>query len=266
MCTSLRSARLQVKVPQITIYFWVIKLLTTAMGEATSDFMVYHMNRVLAVGLGALGLATALLIQFSVKRYVAWIYWLVVVMVSVFGTMAADATHIVLGVPYVWSTSVFFLVLMAVLWTWYRSEKTLSIHSIVTRRRECFYWLTVLSTFALGTAAGDMTATSLHLGYLTSGVLFSILLMLPFLGYRFMRLSATFTFWFAYIMTRPVGASFADLFGMAKSLGGLGVGKGHVSLFLSVWIVLLVAYLSVSKRDVPGDALNEREVATHTAR
>lgn len=240
------------KVPVVTVFFWIIKLLTTAMGEATSDFLVLDMNHYVAVALGFLGLVLSLVLQFSVKRYVAWIYWLVVVMVSIFGTMAADATHIVLGVPYLDSTLFFFLVMVVLLIVWKKVEGTLSIHSIYTRRREAFYWLTVLAAFAFGTAAGDMTATTLQLGYLASGIGFSVLLILPLVAYFLFGLNEIFAFWFAYIMTRPVGASFADWFGVSKAYGGLGFGRGPVSLFLTIWIVLLVGYLVVSRIDVPG--------------
>ncbi|WP_245926184.1 hypothetical protein [Sulfoacidibacillus thermotolerans] len=241
------------KVPEITAYFWIIKLLTTAMGEATSDYLVYHINPYVAVVLGGIGFIASLMLQFAVRRYVAWIYWLLVVMVAVFGTMVADAIHVVLGVPYAVSTIAFAVVLTVVLSSWYRVEKTLSIHSIHTRRREMFYWATVLATFALGTATGDMTATTLHLGYLASGVLFTLLFVLPALGYWLFRLNATFSFWLAYVMTRPLGASFADFFGMPRDVGGLGYGKGIVSIVLTICIVLLVGYLTVTRKDVLQD-------------
>ena len=152
------------KVPEITLIFWVVKLLSTAMGEATSDYFVFKINPYLAVLLGGICLAVALIIQFSVHRYKPWAYWLAVVMVAIFGTMAADALHIQLGVPYAVSTVLFAVILAVVFVVWYKSEKTLSIHSINNPRRELFYWATVLATFALGTAAGDLTATTLGLG------------------------------------------------------------------------------------------------------
>lgn len=255
--SSRRGPRLFAKVPEITAYFWIVKLLTTAMGEATSDYLVYHMNPYLAVVLGGIGFVASLVLQFAVRRYVAWIYWLLVVMVAVFGTMVADATHIVLAIPYYVSTLAFAVTLVGVFATWYRVEGTLSIHSIYTRRREMFYWAAVLATFALGTAAGDMTAMTLHLGYLASGVLFAGLFLLPALGYWLLGLSEIVAFWFAYIMTRPLGASFADWFGMPPSVGGLGYGKGLVSVVLTGLIVILVAYLSVTQKDVPKDSTME---------
>ncbi|WP_231955987.1 COG4705 family protein [Aneurinibacillus soli] len=224
--------------------------MTTGMGEVFSDYLVNHMNPIIAVALGGIGLVASLVLQFSVRRYVAWIYWLVVVMVSIFGTMAADVVHVILGVPYLVSTAFFAVALTLIFVIWYRTEKTLSIHSIYTRLREAFYWCTVLGTFALGTAAGDMTAATLHLGYLLSGVLFAVLLAIPVLGYRFFGLNEIFAFWFAYIMTRPVGASFSDWISVPHSRGGLGLGEGPVSLCLTIMILLFVGYLEMTRRDV----------------
>ena len=171
--------RVMSRVPEVTIYFWIAKVLTTGMGETTSDFLVHRISPLVAVAFGALGLAVALALQLALRRYVAWAYCFAVVMVSVFGTMAADAVHIGLGIPYLVST-LFFVVALAVIFAlWYASERTLSIHSIRTRRRELFYWATVLATFALGTAVGDMTAVTLHLGYLASGILFAVLIATP---------------------------------------------------------------------------------------
>ncbi|PGZ94037.1 hypothetical protein COE51_23055 [Bacillus pseudomycoides] len=235
------------KVPEITVYFWITKVLTTGMGEVFSDYLVNHMNPVIAVALAGIGLAASLVLQFLVRRYVPWIYWLVVVMVSIFGTMVADAVHVVLGIPYLVST-VFFVVTLAVIFViWKAFEKTLSVHSIYTTRREVFYWCTVLGTFALGTSAGDMTASTMHLGYFSSGVLFAVLLAIPALGYWLFGLNEIVAFWFAYIMTRPVGASFSDW--ISTSHGGLGLGEGPVSLVLTIIIVVLVGYLTISKKD-----------------
>lgn len=207
---STHSGQLLRKVPEITIFFWIVKLLTTAMGEATSDFLVFKFNPYLAVFCGAVALAVSLVLQFYVRKYIASVYWLAVAMVAVFGTMAADVLHIQFGIPYVVTTSFFALALIAVFVTWYTSEKTLSIHSINTRRREFFYWATVLTTFALGTAAGDMTATTLGLGYFSSGLLFAGLIALPGLAYWLLGLNEIIAFWIAYVLTRPLGASFAD--------------------------------------------------------
>jgi len=238
------------KVPEVTLYFWIIKLLTTAMGESSSDYLVYHINPYIAVILGGLGLLASLVLQLLVRRYVPWIYWLAVTMVAIFGTMAADVIHIVLGIPYLRST-VFFTIALAIIFTvWYATEKTLSIHSINTFRRELFYWAAVLATFALGTAAGDMTAATLGLGYFASGLLFAVLFAIPALAYRFLGLNAIVAFWFAYIMTRPLGASFADWFAKPY-LGGLGLGDTKVSLVLTILIIGFVGYMTITRKDVP---------------
>ena len=240
------------KVPEIALVFWVIKLLTTAMGEATSDFLVFEIDPVVAVLLGAIGLTVAMTLQLLVRRYVPAVYWLAVTMVAIFGTMGADVVHIGLGVPYAVSTLFFAIDLAVVFAAWYVCEKTLSIHSIYTPRRELFYWATVMTTFALGTAAGDMTANTMGLGYFASGVLFGILFALPALGYRMIHLDSILTFWIAYVLTRPFGASFADWAGKAKGLSGLGLGTGKVSLILTMLIAVLVGYLTVSRRNAGG--------------
>jgi len=241
------------KVPEITLIFWVIKLLTTAMGEATSDFLVFQIDPVIAVVLGAMGLTVAMALQLLVRRYVPAIYWLAVAMVAVFGTMGADVVHIGLGIPYVVSTFFFGLCLAVIFAAWYLTEKTLSIHSVSTPRRELFYWATVMATFALGTAGGDMTASTMGLGYFTSGVMFGILFVLPALGYRLIRLNPILAFWIAYVLTRPFGASFADWAGKSQSLSGLGLGTGYVSLVLAVVIAILVGYLTISHKNPGGE-------------
>ncbi len=243
---SRRTAR---KVPEVTVLFWIIKLLTTAMGESTSDFLVYHIDPYVAVVLGGIGLAAAMTLQLTTRRYVPWIYWLAVTMVAIFGTMAADVVHIVLGVPYLDSTAFFAVALVVIFNVWRASEKTLSIHSIYTPRRELFYWATVMATFALGTAAGDMTADTLGLGYLSSGILFAVLFALPGPAYRLFGLNEVAAFWFAYVMTRPFGASFADWFGK-PILGGLGLGDTRVSLVLTILIVGFVGYLTVTHKGI----------------
>lgn len=238
------------KVPAVTAMFWVIKVLTTGMGETTSDFFAHTIGPVIAVSLAGLALVGAVLVQLRADRYRPWVYWSAVVLVSVFGTMAADVVHIGLGVPYVVSTVVFAVVLAVVLVGWYRSEGTLSIHSITTPRREAYYWTTVLTTFALGTAAGDMTATTMGWGYLTSGVVFAVLLAVPAVGHARLGLGPILAFWTAYVLTRPVGASFADWIAVPPARGGLDWGTGRISLALLVAIVLLVGRLARTHRDV----------------
>ena len=246
-----RAWQVLTKVPKITASFWIIKLLTTAMGEATSDYMVLHYNPYLAVVAGFVVFAGALTIQFRKPYYIPWAYWLAVAMVAVFGTMAADVVHIQFGVPYIVSTAFFAVVLLVVFSAWYKSEGTLSIHSVYTSKREAFYWAAVLSTFAMGTAAGDLTAYTVHLGFLSSGVLFGILFALPALLYWLFNLNAIFSFWFAYVMTRPFGASFADWFSKPRSFGALNYGDGRVAFVLTVLIILLVVFLSVTRQDQP---------------
>lgn len=246
------------KVPEITVYFWIVKVLTTGMGETTSDYLVRTINPYIAVGLGGLCFIAALALQLLVRRYISWVYWLAVVMVAIFGTMVADVIHIQFGVPYVVSATGFGLALIVVFVLWYLTEKTLSIHTIYTLRRELFYWATVVTTFALGTAVGDMTATTLHLGYFASGVLFALLFELPALGFFLFRWNEVFAFWFAYIVTRPLGASFADWFGRPKEFGGFGLGTGLISLILAVIIVVFVAYLSITRVDVQKPSAERR--------
>ena len=239
------------KVPEIiTVYFWIVKGLSTAMGESTSDYLVHRVHPVSAVLLGFVGFLVALALQFAMRRYLAWTYWFAVVMVGVFGTMAADVLHVGFGVPYVASATLFAVVLAAVFLIWQRSEGTLSIHSITTQRRELFYWATVVATFALGTAAGDLTAYTLHLGYLLSIVLFTAVIAIPAIGYWRFGWDPILAFWFAYVVTRPLGASIADWMGKPSSVGGLGWGQGRVSLSLTALIIGFVGYLAVSRRDV----------------
>lgn len=231
------------KVPDITALFWVAKLLSTALGEAASDFLVFQINPYVAVALGCLGLLVALALQLWLRRFSAWVYWLAVAMVAVFGTMAADVLHVVLHVPYAASTAFFAIGLAAVFVAWYLSERTLSIHTVHAGRREWFYWATVIATFALGTAAGDLTAATFGLGYGPSVVLFAILFALPALGCWRFGLNAVFAFWFAYVITRPLGASFADWVGKPY-LGGLGVGDGKVAIALVALMAFTVAILA----------------------
>jgi uncharacterized membrane-anchored protein len=237
-------------VPQITVFFWITKVLTTGMGEATSDYLAHRFGPVMAGAVGLAALVAALVVQFRVRRYMAWVYWTAVVMVAVFGTMAADGLHVELHVPYAVSTAFFAAALAAIFVVWYRTEKTLSIHSIYTPRREMFYWATVLATFALGTAAGDLTAVTLHLGYLASGILFTVVIAVPAIGYWRFHLNPIVAFWFAYIVTRPLGASYADWMGVPHSLGGLNLGRGPVALGLTIVILGFVAYLAISRIDV----------------
>ncbi len=249
------------KVPQITVFFWIVKVITTALGESTSDFLVYSINPYVAVAIGFLAFAAALAFQFWWPRYTAWVYWLAVTMVAIFGTMGADVLHIVIGIPYLYTTIFFAVSLFIIFILWYVVEKTLSIHSINTSRREIFYWLTVCATFALGTAWGDMMAFTLHLGFFTAGLFFAALIALVAVlhyaakgwfseRHKHLSRNAVLTFWIAYILTRPLGASFADWFGKSSSIGGLGWGDGIVSSILAVLLIGFVWYLTVTRIDV----------------
>lgn len=238
------------KVPELTVFFWVIKVLTTGMGEATSDYFVHKYDPYLVVVLGALALALAVAWQVWLRRYNAWVYWLAVSMVAVFGTMAAGIVHVYLGVPYIYSASMYAASVVVIFVLWYLSERTLSVHSIFTRRRELFYWAAVLATFAMGTAVGDMTAVTFKLGFFASGILFTIVFIVPFLAQRFLGLNEIVAFWFAYIITRPLGASYADWLAVPASQGGLNLGKGPVSIALWLLIFAFVAYLAVTRMDV----------------
>lgn len=243
---------LGVKVPQIAVLFWVLKVLTTAMGEAASDFLV-SVNIALAAFVGAVGFGAAMWWQFRSRRYAAWTYWFAVAMVAVFGTMAADGLHVELGLPYAVTTIGYATALAVVFVLWRRSEGTLSIHSITTRRRETYYWLTVLATFALGTAVGDLTATTFRLGYFGSGLLFAAVIMVPAIGWWRLGFNPVFAFWFAYVITRPLGASFADWFAKPHWVGhGLGIGGGPVTVVSALAITGLVAYAAAQERSRPG--------------
>lgn len=254
--TNISSKALR-KVPEVTAVFWAAKLLTTALGESTSDWLVKQIDPFLAVGLGGIGLAIALWLQFRARKYVPWVYWLAAAMVAVFGTMAADGIHVQLGVPYTVSSAGFAIVLAVIFIAWHKSEGTLSIHTVTGGRREVFYWLTVMATFALGTATGDLTANTLGLGYLASGLLFTGIIFVPALGYRFFGLGEVTAFWAAYIITRPLGASFADWMGKPTSASGLGWGDALVASGLLVLLACVVAYMTLDhseakhERDIP---------------
>ncbi len=239
------------KVPEITLYFWVIKILCTTVGETAADFLNVNLNFGLtgtSIVTGVL-LVFALVFQFKAKIYIPSIYWLNVAIISVFGTLVTDNLTDKLGVPLEASTLIFGGFLALTFLGWYVSEKTLSIHSIFTKRREAFYWLTVLFTFALGTASGDLMAEGLGLGYVVTGLIVAGVIALTAVAGRF-RLNSILTFWIIYIMTRPLGASLGDFLSQPGSYGGLGLGATITSLIFVVGIIGVVAYLSLTKRDV----------------
>ena len=235
------------KVPEITAVFWTVKLLTTAMGESASDYLL-QTNRAVGLCLGVLGFALALWVQFGTRRYHPVAYWAAVSMVAVVGTMAADVLHHGLGVPLEVSTVACAAALAVTFFAWHRSEGTLSIHSITTRRREVFYWLTVSFTFALGTAAGDLTAETFGLGFLGSIVLFAVIMAVPIVGSWRLGLNGVVAFWFAYIVTRPLGASVADWLSKPVKAGGVGYGDGPVAAVLLVAIIVLVSCIAIRQR------------------
>jgi uncharacterized membrane-anchored protein len=240
------------RVPAVILYFWVIKVLCTTVGETAADYLNEELN------LGLLGttlvmtllFVVALFFQFRAKRYVPWIYWLVVVSISVVGTLITDNLTDSVGVPLAASTLVFAVALSATFVAWYRAEGTLSIRSIVTARREAFYWAVVLLTFALGTAAGDWLAEGLALGYVRSAALFAAAIAAVIVAYRWLGLPSVVAFWAAYISTRPLGASLGDYLAQAPEDGGLGFGPVVTSALFIGSILAAVGYLSVTKRDV----------------
>ncbi|UQE75994.1 hypothetical protein MYK68_05190 [Gordonia sp. PP30] len=239
------------KVPEVTLYFWIIKILSTTVGETAADYL--NMN--LGFGLRWTTLITVVLLaavltaQFRLNRYVPAVYWAAVLLISVTGTLITDNLTDVAGVPLPASTTVFAIALAVVLVVWYRVEGTLSIHSIRTRRREAFYWLTVLVTFALGTAAGDLIAEKLSVGYGWSLAIFAVVIALIFAAHRGLGLGAVPAFWAGYIVTRPLGASAGDLLIQPASAGGLGLSSTLVNVVFLAVIVVLVAYLSISRVD-----------------
>ena len=248
-----RAARQMLnKVPEITLYFWVIKVLCTTVGETASDYLAGNLNLGLTKTTfitGAL-LVVVLVAQFRLRRYVAGVYWLGIVLISVVGTQITDNLTDNLGVSLVITTIVFSFALAVVFAIWYASERTLSIHTIYTTRREGFYWLAVLFTFALGTAAGDLIAERMSVGYAWSLVLFAAAIAVVATLHFRLGLNAVAAFWIAYILTRPLGASTGDLLSQSRHDGGLGLGTTVTSLIFLGAILVVVSFLSVTKRDV----------------
>jgi len=240
------------KVPEVTLYFWIIKILCTTVGETAADFL----NTNLGIGLTDTSLIMAALLliglvfQFRADRYIATIYWLCVVLISVVGTLITDNLTDNFGVSLVTTTIVFTIALAITFVAWYASERTLSIHTIVTSRREAFYWLAVLFTFALGTAAGDLVAERFSVGYFLSALIFAALIAVVAVAHKGFGLNAIFSFWVAYILTRPLGASIGDALSQPVPDGGLGLGTTVTSLIFLATIAIVVAYLTITRRDV----------------
>ena len=252
-------APIAAKVPEIIFLFWVVKILTTAGGEVTSDYLKIYGN----FGGGGTEVALfviALVLQFATRRYRAFAYWSLAYAIAIAGTGLSDFMHLDVHIPYAGTTLLWALILAALFWIWQRSEGTLSIHSITTQRREAFYWAVVFATFALGTALGDFTAASLGMGYLASGVLFFAVIMLPALAWWRLGLNGTAAFWIAYVVTRPLGASFADYISKPHSMTGIGFGNGQTALVIALAVFGLVSYLAIARPDIqrPAGASAER--------
>lgn len=249
MTTLTNRAQMRNKVPAVTFDFWLIKLLAVTVGETAADYMNLDLDLGLATTSWMLSglLIVALALQFARVKYVPWIYWVSVVLISVVGTLVTDNLVDNFGVSLQTTTLVFSVVLASTFALWYASEKTLSIHTITTTRRETFYWLAVLFTFALGTAAGDLTAEGLGLGYLQTGVIFaSIIAAIAFAYYAF-NLNGILAFWLVYILTRPLGASFGDLFAQPAEHGGLAFGTTVTSFIFLVGIAALVLFMTLTQ-------------------
>ncbi|WP_231637532.1 COG4705 family protein [Paenibacillus sp. FJAT-27812] len=239
------------KVPQLTIFFWIIKILATTVGETAADFLDSNLDLGLTntTFVMSILLIAVLYYQFRLNKYVPVVYWSVVVLISIIGTLITDNLVDNMGVSLVTTTVIFTLALAATFAAWYASEKSLSIHSIITSRREAFYWLAILFTFALGTAAGDLVAESIDLGYWKSALIFAGLIAVVTVAHVRFKLNAVLAFWIAYILTRPLGASLGDYLSQPREDGGLGLGTVVTSAIFLVTILSLVIYLTKSRKD-----------------
>jgi len=242
-------APIAAKVPEVIFAFWVVKILTTAGGEATSDYLKTYGNFV-GGGTEVLVIVVGLALQFETRRYRAFAYWFLAYAIAITGTGVADFLHLDVHIPYAGTTLLWAAILAAIFWLWQRSEGTLSIHSITTQRREAYYWATVFATFALGTALGDYTAISLNLGYLDSGILFGVVILIPALARWQLGLNGIAAFWMSYVVTRPLGASFADYISKPHALSGINFGDGSTAIAFAVAVFVLVSYLAVARTDV----------------
>jgi uncharacterized membrane-anchored protein len=248
------------KVPEVTLYFWVIKVLSTTVGETGADNLNSSLNLGLTKTTYVMGtlLLIALAVQFVTRKYVPPVYWVAVVLISIVGTLITDNLTDNYGVALEVTTVIFSIALAITFAVWYRSEGTLSIHSIWTTRREAFYWLAILFTFALGTAAGDLAAERFGLGFLTSGLIFGGMIAAVAIAHFRFGLNSVLSFWIAYILTRPLGASIGDYLSQPKADGGLGLGTTGTSVIFLATILTLVVYLTITKRDAPRERRRER--------
>jgi uncharacterized membrane-anchored protein len=256
-----RLTRMLNKVPEITLAFWVIKIMSTTVGETGADYLAVHvgLGTALTDAIMGLFLAIVLVLQMRTRRYVPWIYWLTVVLVSIVGTQITDALTDGLDVSLYVSTAAFAVILAAVFAIWYAVERTLSIHTIVTTRREQFYWWAILFTFALGTAAGDLATEAVGLGFNVGVIVFGALIAVVAAAYYF-GANAVLTFWIAYILTRPLGASLGDLLSQAREYGGLGLGNVYTSIGFLAVIVALVVLITVRANGERGPSLAHEEM------
>jgi uncharacterized membrane-anchored protein len=240
------------KVPEITVFFWVIKILCTTVGETGADFLNTNLNLGLDGVTAIIGamLGVTLIFQFKSKKYIPVIYWLAVVLISIVGTLITDNLTDKLGIPLLNTTIIFTIMLSIVFAAWYKKEKTLSIHSIITSKREAFYWLAILFTFALGTAAGDLLAETINLGYMLSAIIFAGLIASVAISHFVFKVNTILAFWIAYILTRPLGASIGDYLSQDLDNGGLGLGTVITSVIFLATILATVIYLTVTKKDV----------------
>jgi len=237
------------KVPETIALFWVVKILTTAGGEATSDFLKSWGN-IRGGAIEVLVFVVGAALQFSMRRYMAFSYWFLAFAIAIFGTGVSDFLHLDVGISYLGTTLLWAVILAVIFWSWQRQEGTLSIHSIVTQRREIYYWATVFATFALGTALGDYTASSLNLGYLSSGILFGVVILLPAVARWRFGLNSVTAFWTAYVLTRPLGASFADYFSKPRDTSGISFGDGPTAVVFAIAVLVLVTYLALARPDI----------------
>lgn len=252
------TARMLNKVPEVTISFWIIKIMSTTVGETGADYLAVHVGLGTAVtdGIMVALLSAALILQLRFRRYVPWIYWLTVVLVSVVGTQITDLLTDKLEISLYASTAAFAAALALTFAVWYGVERTLSIHSIVTTRRELFYWLAILLTFALGTAAGDLATEAIGLGFNLGVLVFGALIAVTTLAY-WLGADPVLTFWLAYILTRPLGASLGDLMSQSREYGGLGLGTIYTSLSFLTVIVALVAFITIRPKEADDPVLSE---------
>jgi uncharacterized membrane-anchored protein len=242
-------APVAVKVPEIIALFWIVKVLTTAGGEATSDYLATYGN-IVGGGAELLAFVIGLILQFATNRYRALAYWWLAFSIAIFGTGVADFLHLDLHISYAGTSAIWAVILGVVFWLWHRLEGTLSIHSVHNRRREFFYWSTVFATFALGTAFGDYTAVTLNLGFLASGIFFAVAIVLPGIAHWKLGLNSVVAFWISYVLTRPLGASFADYASKPRTLGGANLGNGPTAAACFLAVAALVTYLAVVRPDI----------------